>query len=51
MRLQWKYALIVNLAILAVLLVFYVLDDFRAKHELRTIYTTIIFVYVLSCQL
>ncbi len=39
MRLQWKYALIVNLAILAVLLVFYVLDEFRAKHELSNLYT------------
>lgn len=40
MHLQWKYALIVNLAVLIVLAVFYVLDDFRAQRELNSLYNT-----------
>ena len=40
MHLQWKYALIVNLAVLIVLAVFYILDDFRAQRELNSLYNT-----------
>ena len=40
MHLQWKYALIVNLAVLIVLVVFYILDDFRAQRELNSLYNT-----------
>ena len=40
MHLQWKYALIVNLAVLIALVVFYVLDDFRAQRELNSLYNT-----------
>ncbi|MDE0299698.1 MAG: ATP-binding protein [Candidatus Poribacteria bacterium] len=40
MHLQWKYALIVNLAVLIVLVAFYILDDFRAQRELNSLYNT-----------
>ena len=40
MHLQWKYALIVNLAVLIVLAVFYILADFRAQRELNSLYNT-----------
>ena len=40
MHLQWKYALIVNLAVLIVLAVFYIVDDFRAQRELNSLYNT-----------
>ena len=40
MHLQWKYALIVNLAVLIVLVVFYILDDFRAQRELNGLYNS-----------
>ena len=40
MHLQWKYALIVNLAVLIVLVVFYILVDFRAQRELNSLYNT-----------
>ena len=40
MHLQWKYALIVNSAVLIVLVVFYILDDFRAQRELNSLYNT-----------
>ena len=40
MHLQWKYALIVNLAVLIVLAVFYILHDFRAQRELNSLYNT-----------
>ncbi len=40
MHLQWKYALIVNLAVLVVLLAFYILDDFRAQQELNTLHNS-----------
>ena len=40
MHLQWKYALIVNLAVLIVLVVFYILNDFRAQRELNGLYNS-----------
>ena len=40
MHLQWKYALIVNLAVLVVLGVFYILADFRAQRELNSLYNS-----------
>ena len=40
MHLQWKYALVVNLAVLIVLAVFYILGDFRAQRELNSLYNT-----------
>ncbi|MDE0043974.1 MAG: ATP-binding protein [Candidatus Poribacteria bacterium] len=40
MHLQWKYALIVSLAVLLVLVVFYILDDFRARQELNSLYNS-----------
>ena len=40
MHLQWKYALVVNLAVLIVLAVFYIVDDFRAQRELNSLYNT-----------
>ena len=40
MHLQWKYALIVNLAVLIVLVAFYILDDFRSQRELNSLYNT-----------
>ena len=38
MRLQWKYALIVNLSVLAILVTFYWYDDFIARRELKTLH-------------
>ena len=38
MRLQWKYALIVNLSVLAILVTFYWYDDFIARSELKTLH-------------
>ena len=40
MHLQWKYALIVNLAVLLVLAVFYILDDFRTQQELNNLHNS-----------
>lgn len=40
MHLQWKYALIVNLAVLLVLVAFYILDDFRTQQELNGLYNS-----------
>ena len=35
MRLQWKYTLIINLSVLAILVTFYWLDDIKAKNDLK----------------
>lgn len=40
MHLQWKYAIIVNLAVLLVLGGFYILDDFRAQQQLNSLYNS-----------
>ncbi len=38
MRLQWKYALIVNLSVLAILITFYWYDDINARKELNALH-------------
>ncbi len=38
MRLQWKYALIVNLSVLAILVTFYWYDDINARRELNALH-------------
>ena len=38
MRLQWKYALIINTSVFAVLVAFYVIDDFRARRYLEILH-------------
>ncbi|MDE0186490.1 MAG: ATP-binding protein [Candidatus Poribacteria bacterium] len=38
MRLQWKYALIVNLSVLAILVSFYWYDDFIARRDLKILH-------------
>ena len=38
MRLQWKYALIVNLSVLAILVTFYLYDDINARKELNALH-------------
>jgi signal transduction histidine kinase len=38
MRLQWKYALIINLSVLTILMAFYVIDDIKARNDLRQLH-------------
>ena len=38
MRLQWKYALIVNLSVLTILVTFYLYDDINARKELNALH-------------
>lgn len=38
MRLQWKYALIVNLSVLSILVTFYLYDDINARKELNALH-------------
>ncbi|MDE0638088.1 MAG: ATP-binding protein [Candidatus Poribacteria bacterium] len=38
MRLQWKYSLIINLTVVAVLVVFYFLDSVRIRREMRALH-------------
>ena len=38
MRLQWKYALIVNISVLAILVSFYWYDDFIARRDLKILH-------------
>ncbi len=40
MRLQWKYSLIINLSVLAILVTFYVINDFKARKDLNDLYAT-----------
>jgi signal transduction histidine kinase len=35
MRLQWKYSLIINLSVLVILVAFFVLDDIKARNDLK----------------
>jgi len=39
MRLQWKYSLIINLSVLAILVTFYVIDDIKARNDLNDLHT------------
>ena len=38
MRLQWKYALIINLSVLAILATFYVIDEIKARDDLSQLH-------------
>ncbi len=38
MRLQWKYALIINLSVLTILVAFYALDEIKARKDLKDIH-------------
>jgi hypothetical protein len=38
MRLQWKYALIINLSVLVILGTFYAIDDFAAQRDLHRLH-------------
>ena len=38
MRLQWKYALIINISVSVVLAAFYVIDDYRARRYLEILH-------------
>ena len=37
MRLQWKYSLVINLSVIAILVAFYFFDSIRVRREMNAL--------------